>query len=597
MNAPVQGESKFSIKEFFNKIKNSPVLLLAIVASIAIAIVVSLLLWARSPSFDVLFSNIEARDGGTIVQQLEQMNIPYQLADNGATILVPSEKVFDTRLKLAQQGLPQGGTVGFELLDKDTFGISQFAEQVNYQRALEGELARTIQSLNSVVSARVHLAIPKPSLFVREQTNPSASITVKLHNGRVLEETQINAIVYLVSSSVAKLNPDDVTIVDQNGRLLTNRSSSLGLAGNAEQLRIIEENEQRLKRNIENILAPVVGNGNVRAQVTLDMDFAIMEYTQENYGPNQPPNNEPAVRSRQISQNNSADANATAVGVPGALTNQANPVATAPIEPNNPTAPANQPQPPGVTDLTNGDNSSSTVLRKDETINFEVDRTIRHSKEQVGKIQRITVAVVVNYLQDEEGEFVPLTPEQRTEIENLVKQAVGFDEQRPRPDSLTIVNTKFANLDPVETAIPIWQQQRFIDLAITILKYLLVLIVAFILWRKLVKPFIARKTEEQEANKTDASRGDSDDEDENVIINPTSDGSEAIVLQKISGGLTSGPLSSADFNGLTSEDLVRHKRSQQRVTTEVKIQRIRDLADKDPRVVALVVRQWISNNE
>lgn len=595
MNAATQGDKPFDIKEQLQKIKKSPLILLILVSSFAIAIIVALFLWAKTPNYDVLFSNVESQDGGAIVQQLEQMNIPFQFADNGATIMVPAESVFETRMKLAQLGLPRGGAVGFELLDRDNFGISQFTEQVNYQRALEGELARTIESLNSVVKARVHLAVPKPSLFVREQSNPSASISLTLNSGRTLDESQINAIVYLVSGSVSKLSPDNVTIVDQNGRLLTNRSGNSGLAGNAEQLRIIEENEQRLTRNIENILAPVVGNGNVRAQVTLDMDFAVMEFTQENYGPNQPPNNEPAVRSRQISQNNALGADANAGGVPGALSNQPTPIATAPINPQDPAAqdpnaPTNEPQPPSP--LATESTQTASVTRRDETINFEVDRTIRHSKEQVGKIQRITVAVVVNYIEDENGEKIPLTDAQKAEIENLVKQSVGFDEQRPRPDQLVIVNTPFANLDPVEQVLPIWQQQRFIDLAINVLRYLLVLIVAFILWRKLVKPFIAKRTKENEA-----SENNNANVDDNSPVNFTSDGSEPIVLQPISGGLTNGPISSSDFTGLTSEDLVRHKRSQQRVTTEVKIQRIRDLSDKDPRVVALVIRQWISNNE
>lgn len=592
MNTQTQGEKTFNFSELLEKIKSSPLILLILASSVAIVIIVALFLWARSPNYNVLFSNVESQDGGAIVQQLEQLNIPFQFADNGSTILVPSEVVFETRMKLAQMGLPRGGAIGFELLDRDNFGISQFTEQVNYQRALEGELARTIESLNSVVRARVHLAIPKPSLFVREQTEPSASISLTLHNGRTLDESQINAIVYLVSGSVSKLSPDNVTIVDQNGRLLTNRRGNSGLSGNADQLRIIEENEQRLKHNIENILAPVVGNGNVRAQVTLDMDFAVMEFTQENYGPNQPPNNEPAVRSRQISQNNTVGTGADAGGVPGALSNQPTPVATAPIQPQNPVAPANEPQPPGPAANEQATGQTSMNTRKDETINFEVDRTIRHSKEQVGKIQRITVAVVVNYIENENGEKVALTDAQKAEVSNLVKQAVGFDDQRPRPDQLTIVNTPFANLEPVEPVLPIWQQQRFIDLAINLLKYLLVLIVAFILWRKLVKPFIAKRAKDNENNTATGEDGQ-----EEATLNVTSDGSEPIVLQQISGGLTNNPISSSDFSGLTSEDLVRHKRSQQRVTTEVKIQRIRDLADKDPRVVALVVRQWITNNE
>lgn len=597
MSTQTQDENQAQrMLSFLTSLKNKRIILLLVASAFALAIVVSLLLWAKRPNYEVLFSNVEAQDGGTIIQQLSQMNVPYQFADNGGTILVPQELVFETRMKLAQQGLPRAGSIGFELLDQDKFGISQFTEQVNYQRALEGELSRTIESLNPVVSARVHLAIPKPSLFVREQSTPSASISLKLYNGRTLDESQINAIVYLVSGSVAKLSADNVTIVDQNGRLLTSSNSSSSKT-NTQNLKIVEELENRLQRNVENILAPVVGNGNVRAQVTVDMDFAVMEVTSELYGPNQPPDNTPAVRSRQISQSNQSEA-LDAGGVPGALSNQPTPLATAPINPANPATQANQQAvgtPPGAQTNTADQTQApkSGASRRDELINFEVDRTIRHSQEQVGQIQRLSVAVVVNYITNPDGEKIPLTPEQRTEIESLVKQAVGFNDKRPQgSDSVTIVNTPFANLDPAEPVVPIWKQQRFIDLAISVLRYLLVLIVALVLWRKFIKPFVKKKSDEVNSNNT-VTEGSTLSND----ISGMSDGSEPIVLQQLSGGLTGTPLSSSDFSGLTSDDLVRHKRSQQRVTTEVKIQRIRDLADKDPRVVALVIRQWISNNE
>ncbi|VTR43139.1 Flagellar M-ring protein [Serratia fonticola] len=218
----MNGESRDNgLLALWNRLRANPKIPLLIAASAAIAIVVALTLWAKSPDYRVLYSNLNDRDGGAIVTQLTQMNIPYRFTENGSALMIPAEKVHETRLRLAQQGLPKGGAVGFELLDQEKFGISQFSEQINYQRALEGELSRTIESLGPVQNARVHLALPKPSLFVREQKNPSASVTLTLQPGRTLDDGQINAVVYMVSSSVAGLPPGNVTVVDQAGRLLT----------------------------------------------------------------------------------------------------------------------------------------------------------------------------------------------------------------------------------------------------------------------------------------------------------------------------------------------------------------------------------------
>ncbi|MDQ9389143.1 flagellar basal-body MS-ring/collar protein FliF, partial [Serratia marcescens] len=242
------GESRDNgLQATWNRLRANPKIPLLVAASAAIAIVVALLLWVKSPDYRVLYSNLNDRDGGAIVTQLTQMNIPYRFAENGAALLIPAEKVHETRLRLAQQGLPKGGAVGFELLDQEKFGISQFSEQINYQRALEGELSRTIESLGPVQNARVHLALPKPSLFVREQKSPSASVTLTLQPGRALDDGQINAIVYMVSSSVAGLPPGNVTVVDQAGRLLT-QSDGTGRDLNASQLKYANEVENGFQR-------------------------------------------------------------------------------------------------------------------------------------------------------------------------------------------------------------------------------------------------------------------------------------------------------------------------------------------------------------
>lgn len=271
--------------EWLNRLRANPKIPLIVAGSAAVAVMVALILWAKAPDYRTLFSNLSDQDGGAIVSQLTQMNIPYRFSEASGAIEVPADKVHELRLRLAQQGLPKGGAVGFELLDQEKFGISQFSEQVNYQRALEGELSRTIETIGPVKGARVHLAMPKPSLFVREQKSPSASVTVNLLPGRALDEGQISAIVHLVSSAVAGLPPGNVTLVDQGGHLLT-QSNTSGRDLNDAQLKYASDVEGRIQRRIEAILSPIVGNGNIHAQVTAQLDFASKEQTEEQYRPN-----------------------------------------------------------------------------------------------------------------------------------------------------------------------------------------------------------------------------------------------------------------------------------------------------------------------
>ncbi|WP_145566500.1 flagellar basal-body MS-ring/collar protein FliF [Yersinia aleksiciae] len=552
------------------RLRANPKIPLLIAAAAAVAIIVALMLWAKSPDYRVLYSNLSDRDGGDIVTQLTQLNIPYRFADNGGALLIPADKVHETRLRLAQQGLPKGGAVGFELLDQEKFGISQFSEQINYQRALEGELARTIGTLGPVLNVRVHLAMPKPSLFVREQKSPTASVTLALQPGRVLDDGQINAIVYMVSSSVAGLPPGNVTVVDQTGRLLT-QSDSAGRDLNAAQLKFTNEVENRFQRRIETILAPMVGSGNIHAQVTAQVDFASREQTDEEYKPNQAAN-KGAVRSQQVST--SEQLGGTNVGgVPGALSNQPSATPVAPIEVPQP-APAagaagaaannaNAANRPAATTAARSTATSSNS-RHDQTTNFEVDRTIRHTQQQAGMVQRLSVAVVVNYGSDKAGKPVALSKDQLAQVESLTREAMGFSTDRG--DTLNVVNTPFnATDDGSGISLPFWKQQSFFDQLLNGGRYLLILLVAWILWRKLVRPMIAKK---QIADKATASV--------NSMVQ-TAQTAETVKQSK--------------------EELALRKKNQQRVSAEVQAQRIRELADKDPRIVALVIRQWMSNDQ
>lgn len=536
--------------EWVSRLRANPKIPLMVASAAAIAVIVALVLWAKSPDYRPLFSNLSDQDGGAIVTQLTQMNVPYRFADNGSAIEVPADKVHELRLRLAQQGLPKGGAVGFELLDQEKFGISQFSEQVNYQRALEGELSRTIETLGPVKSARVHLAMPKPSLFVREQKSPSASVTVNLEPGRALDEGQISAVVHLVSSSVAGLPPGNVTLVDQSGHLLTQSNTNARDLNDA-QLKYAADVEGRIQRRIEAILGPIVGNSNVHAQVTAQIDFDNKEQTEEQYRPNGEAS-QAVLRSRQVNESEQIGS-PNAGGVPGALSNSPAPAPTAPI-----VAPAANQTPQASRESSNGPRNT----QRNETSNYEVDRTIRHTKRNVGDVQRLSVAVVVNYQTLPDGKPLPLTPDQMKQIDALTREAMGFSTQRG--DTLNVVNSPFTRAEESGNELPFWQQQAFIDQIMSLGRWLIVALVAWILWRKAIRPQLTRRQQESQAVAEQAR-----------AIQETQ---EAVEVH------------------LSKDEQLQQRRSHQRLGAEVMSQRIREMSDNDPRVVALVIRQWMNND-
>ncbi|WP_275075480.1 flagellar basal-body MS-ring/collar protein FliF [Providencia rettgeri] len=549
------GEAKKGFTSMVDRIKADPKIPLMIAAAAAVAIIVALLLWLRSPDYRVLLSNLSAKDGGDIVGQLTQMNVPYQIADNGSAILVPADKVHELRLKLAQSGLPKGGNTGFELLDKEQFGISQFSEQINYQRALEGELSRTIESLSPVQSARVHLAIPKPTLFVREQKLPTASVTVGLLPGRMLDEGQISAIVHMVSSSVTGLTATNVIIVDQAGRLLTNNDNSQQSANSA-QIKMTKEMESHLKQRIEDILSPLVGRANIHAQVTAQMDFSKVEQTSEEYKPNQTADSA-AIRSRQNSQSMQNNNGGTG-GVPGALSNQPVSAPNAPIETNKDNKDAQQ---------TTNNRNNTTNSQSDETTNYEVDRKISHTQRQIGVVDRLSVAVIVNY-HSQEGEngaeMKPLPPEMMQQIEALTREAMGYS--TARGDSLNITNSLFTNDTPIEVEPSLLESPQFIAQLLDYGKILLIALIAWFMWRFGIKPQWVKYRKTQQAQ-TDA---------------------EMFVATQMKTPLVVDEEINEDMDEQTRRRLTR-----QRVSAEIQSQRIREMAEKDPQIVAMVIRQWL----
>ncbi|POT59441.1 flagellar M-ring protein FliF [Citrobacter amalonaticus] len=563
MSATASTATQTKPLEWLNRLRANPRIPLIVASSAAVAIVVAMVLWAKSPDYRTLFSNLSDQDGGAIVTQLTQMNIPYRFAEGSGAIEVPADKVHELRLRLAQLGLPKGGAVGFELLDQEKFGISQFSEQVNYQRALEGELARTIETLGPVKSARVHLAMPKPSLFVREQKSPSASVTVNLEPGRALDEGQISAVVHLVSSAVAGLPPGNVTLVDQSGHLLT-QSNTNSRDLNDAQLKYTSDVESRVQRRIESILSPIVGNGNVHAQVTAQLDFANKEQTEEQYRPNGDPS-QAVLRSRQLNESEQSSSGYPG-GVPGALSNQPAPANTAPIAipPTNQQNAQNGPnaQQQQQTTSSNNNNAGPRSTQRNETSNYEVDRTIRHTKMNVGDVQRLSVAVVVNYKNLPDGKPLPLTADQMKQIEDLTREAMGFSDKRG--DTLNVVNSPFSAADDTGGELPFWKKQAFIDQLLSAGRWLLVALVAWLLWRKAVRPQLTRRAEEAKVAQ------------ERAQIRQETE--EAVEVR------------------LSKDEQTQQRRANQRLGAEVMSQRIREMSDNDPRVVALVIRQWMSND-
>lgn len=431
-------------------------LALGVVLFVAIGVVG--LVMGRQAEWRVLYSNLADKDGGAVISQLTTLNIPYKYTEGGGSILVPADRVHDVRLKLASLGLPKGSVNGFEMMEANRFGMTQFQERLTFQRGLEGELTRSIQALSSVSSARVHLALPNQNGFFREQQKPSASVLLSLHPGRTLDRTQLAGIVHLVASSVPEMNPSAVSVLDDTGKLLSQTDGS-GLAGvDAEQLQYVQQIEQLYSRRILDMLEPLVGKQNVKAQVTAELDFSQTESTTESHKPNQTPDSS-AVRSQQLVESTNGAQSGPPSGVPGATTNQ---------PPAQPSAPINgQPQTVAASGQSGSGTGSGSSSKKESIINYEVDKTVRVVKGATGVIKRINAAVVVNNQNstDDKGKTTstPLTEAQIEKMTALVRESVGFSQERG--DSVNVVNAAFAADKVDATDIPLWRQPEVVDLA------------------------------------------------------------------------------------------------------------------------------------
>ncbi len=421
--------------------------------------VLAAVVFSRQPDYRVLFSNLSDKDGGAIVAQLSTMNVPYKYAEGGGAIMIPAERVHDVRLRLATQGLPKGSVTGFELMETSRFGVTQFQERLNFQRGLEGELTRSIQALSSIQSARVHLALPNQNGFFREQQKPSASVLVSLYPGRFLDRTQLAGIVHLVSSSVPEMAPSAVSVLDDSGKLLSQSpDSAAGAAVDGQQLSYVQQIEQQYTRRILDILEPVVGKNNVKAQVTADVDFSQTESTSEQHRPNQTPDSS-AVRSQQVVESSGQGGGSQLpTGVPGAVTNQPPQGTTAPVNGANPAPVAAGQQ-----------NGQPAQTKRESVTNYEVDKTTRVTRGGSGAIKRVSAAVVVNYQPAAEGDSKSapggkaLTPQQLEQMTALVRETIGFNKERG--DSVNLMNTPFLVDATTAVDLPLWKQPEMIELA------------------------------------------------------------------------------------------------------------------------------------
>ena len=514
-----------------------------------IAVLAGMWMWSKAPDYRVLYANLSDRDGGAVVAALTQMNVPFRFSEVGGAIMVPAHQLHEVRMKLAAQELPRSAIAagdGFRTLDNQKFGTSNFVEQVNYQRALETELARSIQTLANVQAARVHLALNRPSVFVREGQKPSASVVLQLASGRSLDPGQVNAIVNLVSNSVPDLPARNVSVVDQTGTLLsTTGPQANGL--DPAQLKYKRDLEQDLVRRVETLVTPIIGEGNVRAQITAELDFSKVERVDEKYEPNAQPENA-TVRSSNVSESTQSGNGSAGGGVPGAASNQPPQAASAPL---NAPAGAQSTQVAGTqASLPTG----PVNQQKNATTNYEVNKNLTYVVQQVGTLRRLSLAVVVNNrsitAQDGTVSAKPLSDDEKQQIAQLIKSAVGFDEKRG--DSLNLLNTAFSQPSPPtldET--PMWKNPDLLSSGMEIGRNLLIAGIGLYLVLGVLRPMLRSFAEPPPGA-------------QELLAAPASVGDEATTRAA--------------------------------ATYDANLQAAKQIARQDPKLAANVVRGWVTHD-
>lgn len=535
-------------------------------------------LWSgKGGGMQPLYGSMPPQDAAQVADALRTMGIPFEVDRATGQIMVPSERLHEIRLQLAGQGLPAGAPIGFDALHKEqSLGVSQFMETVRYQNALENELAATIASLNPVETARVHLALPKQSVFVRDRMPATASVVVKLYPGRTLEPAQVQSIVNLVAASVPNMKAADVTVVDQTGRLLSEDIASSGVALNDRQFEYRRRVEQSYVARIEQLLQPLLGAGRVRAQVNVELDFTEREGTSERYGPG-----EGKVRSEQLSEQMNTVGSGNALGgVPGALTNQPPGGGTTIPPGGNGIGPQPLLNPQQYLQMLQLPAQSN----KTQTRNFELDRDIQHMKVSPGEIKRLTVAVVLDdrVVVGENGttERKPLSDEELAKFTQLVKEAVGFDEQRG--DRVTVSNVSFTGEELVAEA-PLYAQPWVWEIAKQVLLGLIALLVFFLVARPLLRTLLGEKKREEP------------EPGEMAALPPAG---EQLALP----GVATGEAAAEEAAAKALAEMAEEEEGLLAMLPGAegymqKIEHLRKLVERDPRLVATVIKQWTREDE
>ncbi len=526
--------------------------------AVSVALGVAVVLWSQTPNYSLLYSNLGDRELSAVVSGLQQSGVEYKLDAGSGAVLVPSSKVDELRLKMAGLGLPRGGGQGFELLEKETgFGASHSIEKVRIQRALEGEIARSIVTIQSVRSARVLLAIPKQSVFLRHRKKPSASVVIDMHQGRSLKKGEVAAILHLVSSAVPQLDSTQVTIVDQKGTLLSSRISNDSMSMTSNQFEYKQGVENHLIDRVESILLPIVGAGAIRASAAVDVDFTVTEQTQEQYNPDLS-----ALRSEQISEQQSSLAGI--MGVPGALSNQ---------------PPAGGVAPEDATAAEGAEASSGSMnVNKRAVKNYELDKKISHTKLSTGRLKRVTLAVVIDHKQAVSAEGVvsseAYTSDELAKLTALVKEAIGFNELRG--DSVTVTNLKFKQPEVLAELpeIPLIEQAWVLDAAKQAVGVIFALILIFVVLKPTIKSLLAKPT-------------------------VTIAGGQEVMLdangQPMAGGMQALPGAAGqpgdDVLALGEDEELMRLESPK--SYEQRLEMAQKIAGEDPKRVAQVMKTWI----
>ncbi|PPC92114.1 MAG: flagellar M-ring protein FliF [Methylobacter sp.] len=546
--------------------------------ALSVAVGVAVVLWSQMPTYGLLFPEMSEKDAAEIAQILETQGVKYKIEPGSGAIRVPADQVNDLKFKLAAQGLPKTAGIGYEILDKEkNFGDSKNVEMIRFRRALEGEIAQTIMSIQNVKSAKVLLALPQQSLFIRERKKPSASVMINLYQGRALDKGQIESIVHLVASSVPQLETDQITVVDQRGNLLNSKDSGSEGGLSIKQFEYKKNIEDHLMARIENILSPLVGEG-MRAQVSADFDFSQTDRTQEIFNPDLP-----ALRSEQTSeQKNSLSA---VQGIPGALSNQPTPAGTAPETlpnaQNAPGTPATGAPQAGATAEAGAGNQGSA--NKSATRNYELDKTITHTRMATGTLRRLSVAVVIDdkHVSQADGALKtqPYSQEDINRFSDLVRQAVGFDSNRG--DQVTVTNVAFQLPSEIEALPepPFWEQGWFLDLIKQIAAAVVVLLLLLGVLRPTMRILAGRDIQEKQMRMMEA--------EAKAAESAAHYTNERGIPVAVPAGMDAGQQGSLEKFQLDDLLLLEAPQSYER-----RLEYVQRLVDEDAKLVAQVIKTW-----